>query len=268
MTLTQNEINSYKENGFLIIENLFSKEEIEALAQETSIFNDLKDLPNVIMEEDGGAVRSVFAPNTMSKKYNELYQQNRLVKPAQQLLESDIYLYQFKLNNKKAFVGDWWEWHQDYAYWHLDDGVKHPQMISAMILMQNTTAIQGPLTFIPKSHQNGMVEFQPKQHLKDGTDLKNSLSADLKYTINRNLVTESIKENGFIEATGSIGTCVFFHPNLFHASNTNISPFERNTAIVTYNDVKNLPEDNDKNRPEYVCARDFRPIDALKINFA
>ena len=265
MILSKEQIDYYHENGYLVVDSLFSKTEIEVLNEETLKFNQFKELPNVILENNGD-VRSVFAPHKMSNFYDDLYRQDRLITPSKQLLGSDIYLYQFKLNNKKAFVGDWWEWHQDFPYWHLDDGVQAPQMISAMILLQDTTTIQGPLTFIPKSHQNGIVDFEPKEHLNGTTDLKNSLTADLKYTIKKNIITQLINENGFFEASGSAGTCIFFHPNLFHASNSNISPYERNTAIVTYNDINNLPVNNGKNRPDYLCSRDFEPIGTIKIN--
>ena len=265
MILKEEQINFYHENGYLVVNNLFSKSEIEVLNEEASKFNHLKELPNVILEKNG-EVRSVFAPHKISGKYDDLYKQNRLVGPAKQLLGNDIYLYQFKLNNKKAFVGDWWEWHQDFPYWHLDDGVNLPQMISAMILLQDTTTIQGPLTFIPKSHKNGIVDFEPKEHLmaisnsNASIDLKNSLTADLKYTIKKSIIAELINKYGVFEASGSAGSCIFFHPNLFHASNSNISPYERNTAIVTYNNINNLPKDGDIIRPDYICSRDFKQI--------
>ena len=268
MTLKEEQINHYHENGYLIINDLFSKSEIETLNAEVLKLNKLKDLPNVVLEKNGD-VRSIFAPHKFSEKYHDLYRQTRLVEPVKQLLKSDIYLYQFKLNNKKSFVGDWWEWHQDFPYWHLDDGVNSPHMISAMILLQDTTTIQGPLTFIPKSHKNGIVDFEPKDHLatksdSPGLDLKHSLTADLKYTIKKKMIGELVNQYGFYEAVGSAGSCVFFHPNLFHASNSNISPYERNMAIITYNDINNLPMDKETNRPDYLCSRDFEPLEIMK----
>lgn len=262
MILTKEQVEHYHRNGYLVIDNLLSPEEAKNLNAEALKFNDLKQLPNVILEKNG-EIRSVFAPHRNSAMYDWLYKQDRLVGPARQLLDCEVYLYQFKLNNKKAFAGDWWEWHQDFPYWHLDDGVNHPQMISAMILLQDTTTLQGPLILIPESHKEGIVDFEPKEHLKaaaNGADLKNSLSADLKYTIKKDIFTKLIGKYGFSEASGPIGTCIFFHPNIFHASNANISPYERNTAIITYNSVNNLPPDRETNRPDYICSRDFRPI--------
>jgi ectoine hydroxylase len=183
------------------------------------------------------------------------------VTPAQQLLGSPVYLYQYKLNNKKAYGGDWWEWHQDFAFWHRDDGVPLPRMVSAMILFQDTRSVQGPLLFVPGSHREGIAAFEDKRHLHDKEpDLMNSLNADLKYTINKTLLRKLAQDAGIASGEGPVGTCIFFHPNLFHASNSNVSPFDRYTAILTYNDVANLPEDRVNNRPEYICSRNFDPI--------
>jgi ectoine hydroxylase len=267
MELSQEQIEFYHENGYLIIDSLFSKEEIEQLNRSLSEFENLKSLPNVICEENG-EIRSVFAPHKHIEGFKWLQEQGRLVEPSQQLLDAPIYMYQYKLNNKKALGGDWWEWHQDFPYWHIDDGVKAPKMLSAMILMQDTSSIQGPLIAIPRSHKIGIVDFEEKQSLIENgnltSDLKHSLSSDLKYTIEKSLIKKLVLEDDIVAFDGKIGTCVFFHPNLFHASSSNLSPFDRNTAIITYNNVENKPIDTEKNRPDYICSRDFAPIVAIE----
>jgi len=190
MKLTKTQIHHYHKNGFLIIDGLFTEEEVQSIRD--------------------------------------------VVVPTQQLLnDPSIYLYQYKLNNKKAFGGGIWEWHQDYPFWHIDDGVKESNMLSVMVLLQDTDHAQGPLMFIPRSHTTGIADFQHKAHLTEGTiALENSLNGDLKFTIKN------------------------------HGSNANISPYDRNTAIMTYNVTSNVPEDRkEKNRPDYICLRDFNPID-------
>jgi ectoine hydroxylase len=267
MTLTQNQIHFYHENGYLEIPNLFSKEEIEELHQEALKFEKMKDLDNVILE-DNGDLRSVFSPNKLNEKFNDLYKYERLVNPVKQLLESDLYLFQYKLNNKKSFVGAWWEWHQDFPFWNREDGIPKPNLVSAMILMQDTGPLQGPLVFIPKSHKDGLVAFEPKPHHsiepEGGDNLSSTLSADIKYTVNRKVIKENIEKHGFVQGTGKVGTCFLFHPYVFHGSNSNISPYERNTTIITYNDITNLPIEQEKKRPEYVSSRNFEKIEAIK----
>lgn len=260
MELTKEQIDAYQENGYLIIESLFSKSEIEDLTKASQDFKKLKSLPNVILEENG-EIRSVFAPESHHELFEKLYKEKRLVTAVSQLLGDSFYLYQYKLNNKKALKGQSWEWHQDFPYWHIDDGVEKPNMVSVMILFQDTMSLQGPLLLLPGSHKSGVVDFQPKEHLKNKEEnILNSLNADLKYTIQEDLLKDYFINDNIVEGKGPIGTCVFFHPNLFHASSSNISPFDRNTAIITYNDINNLPQKEDNRRPEYVCSRKYDRI--------
>lgn len=261
MKLTESQIKEYHENGFLIIDALFSEEEIINLRNGILKIDD-KPMPNIIREKNGN-IRSVFAPHHFREEFSWLYKQDRLVTPSQQLLDnSSVYLYQYKLNNKKAFKGGLWEWHQDFPYWHVDDGVKKPQMLSVMILFQDTDYVQGPLMFIPKSHKTGIADFQHKEHLtEENIKLENSLNGDLKFTIKNELIKKMVDQNGIKPGIGKIGTTIFFHPNVYHGSNGNISPYDRNTAILTYNATSNLPEDRkEKNRPDYICLRDSNLI--------
>jgi ectoine hydroxylase len=265
MKLTQNQIDFYNENGYLVIEDLISDLEIEKLQNATKKFNSKITLPNVICEDDG-EIRSVFAPHVSESIFEDLYRDERLSGPAKQLIGNSVYLYQFKLNKKRALTGQMWEWHQDFPFWCFDDGVKEPKMMSVMILFQDTRMEQGPLMVVPGSHKNGIADMEHKEHLhskkNDEIDLLNSLNTDLKYTIKSEIVKESTKKNEVVFFEGNAGTCIFFHPNLFHASQANFSPFERDTGIVTYNDINNIPKETENMRPDYLCSRNFESINS------
>ena len=261
MKLTGSQINDYQENGYLIVDSLFTEEEVRGLKRGIDKIS-TTPMPNIIREENGD-IRSVFAPHHLRDEFSWLYKQDRLVTPTQQLLnDADVYLYQYKLNTKKAFDGAMWEWHQDYPFWHIDDGVKESKMLSVMVLLQDTDHAHGPLMFIPTSHKSGIADFQHKEHLTGkNVKLENSLNGDLKFTVKNELIKQMVDQNGMKPGIGNIGTVIFFHPNVYHGSNGNISPYDRNTAIITYNITSNLPEDRkDKNRPDYICLRDFNSI--------
>ena len=257
--LKQEQIESYHTNGYLVLENVFSKEEILRLNSKLDNFINHISKPNVICE-DNGDIRSIFSPETQEPIFRDLIKDKRILTASEELLKSRLYLYQYKLNLKAAFVGKFWEWHQDYPYWHYDDGIKTPNMISVMVLFDDVKSYQGPLLVIPKSHMNGIADFQHKAHLENKKDnLLNALNSDLKYTINNQLIKEYALKNSIISLEGKRGSVVFFHPNIFHASNTNVSPFTRSTAILTYNSVNNVPE-KESSRPEYICYRDSNPL--------
>ncbi|MEM1319024.1 MAG: phytanoyl-CoA dioxygenase family protein [Bacteroidota bacterium] len=261
MELSKEQLNAYDQDGFLVVEQLLSDQEIQQLKTGIRQFDILKELPNVICEEDG-VIRSIFAPDKHNQHFDLLFRDARFLQPGMDLIEAELYLYQYKLNLKRAFAGRPWEWHQDFPYWQLDDGVKIPDMISVMIYLDDTRSFQGPLMVIPGSHKFDVVEFERKAILdrKDGSekDLKHALGANLKYTINKKMIREMADRNGIQVLEYKAGATIFFHPNLFHASNSNMSPYERDTIIITYNSIHNAPLSSE--RPEFVCSSDHRPI--------
>ena len=246
---------------FLIVKDLFNGEEVMRLKEALNNFNEHLEEPNVILE-DNGSIRSIFAPEIQEPIFGDLVRDKRILSSSEQLLDDQLYLYQYKLNLKEAFIGKFWEWHQDFPYWHHDDQIKFPKMLSVMILLDEVHSYQGPLLIIPKSHTNGIADFNPKEHLLKGkSNLLNSLTSDLKYTVKNDLVTEQSKRNGIVPFEGAAGSVLFFHPNVYHASNMNVSPFERSTAIITYNSINNAPE-KESERPEYICYRKSEALTA------
>ncbi len=273
MELTQEQIEFYNENGYLKIENYLSDEELNLLESEFPKTIDKKS-PRIILE-DNGEVRSVFAPHFVNKCYENLALLERLVVPTEQLLDSEIYVHQYKINTKKAFKGDWWEWHQDFPYWHIDDGIKDPRMVSVLIYLQDANSTNGALLVIPKSHKHGIVKFANKNpesfdekikyndHHKN-KDYLSSLNSNIKFTVDHELVKKMANENGIVTASGKRGCVLFFHGNIFHASNTNLSPFNRDAIILTHNSIHNLPANTEKPRPDFLSGRNYEPLKKLK----
>ncbi|REG96181.1 phytanoyl-CoA dioxygenase family protein [Flavobacterium aquicola] len=250
--MDENQIESYNRNGYIVIEDMFTLEEVNVYKNEVSYFESKKKLPNVICEDN--KIRSVFAPHMHSQIYANLYKDFRLLNIVQNLVKENLYLYQYKLNLKEPFLGKWWEWHQDYPYWHFDDGVSTPDMISAMIYLDDAKSYQGPLMVIPGSQKEGIAKFKDKGNL-DKNDILNSLSSNLKFTVDDTIVKTYADQNGIQVLELRAGSVVFFHPNLFHASTGNLSPYERDTVIITYNSINNLPV-SENSRPDYICSKD------------
>src|SRR5258706_16286899 len=128
MQLSPAQIESYEKDGFLLLEDCFSQQEIELVLEGVSREFEI-DSPRRIMERSG-AVRSVFASHAHSELFDCLCRLRRLVEPAVQLLRSDVYTHQFKINAKAALEGDQWAWHQDFLYWHKEDGMPEPRLLT------------------------------------------------------------------------------------------------------------------------------------------
>jgi len=273
MNLTEQQIATYHTEGFLIIPQCLTHNEIELLSKELPMTID-RDSPRIVLE-DNGAVRSVFAPHFVNETYLKLSKLKRFVQPSEQLIGNSLYLHQYKINTKKGLKGDWWEWHQDFPYWHYDDGIKEPDLVNVMIYLQDTDSSNGALMLIPKSHQIGIAKFADKtnastsraakysDHLKKN-DYASSLNSDIKFTVDHDLLKSLASQNGIFTASGTRGTVVFFHSNLFHASNVNLTPFDRDAVLITYNSTANLPESVSYPRPDYLSGKDYCPITDLQ----
>lgn len=274
MKLTPQQVSFYNENGYLKNENYLTEEEVEILSLELPQTIE-KDSPRIILE-DNGSIRSIFAPHFVSNIYKRLSKLDRLVLPSEQLIGSKVYLHQFKINRKKGLNGDLWEWHQDFPYWHIDDGIQEADMVSVMIYLQDTDASNGALLLIPKSHKLGIAKFAKKDFLPvtEQSELAynnktkaylSSLNSNLKFTVDPGLIEQFALENGIVTVDGKKGTVLFFHGNIFHASKMNLTSFDRNVVIITYNSIYNLPSKKQNPRPEFLVGRNYEPIDELEI---
>ncbi|MDH4471667.1 MAG: phytanoyl-CoA dioxygenase family protein [Fluviicola sp.] len=275
MKLSEDQLNDYKKNGFLFIENVFSEKEISTLLTEMERVIE-EDSPRKILEKNG-QVRSFFAPELSSPLFENVVRLDRLVSPSRQLIGSSIYKHQTKLNTKHAIVGDWWDWHQDYTYWKKEDGMPSSDVLTAMIYLNDVNEFNGPLFVIPGSHTIGTVDatFRDKPEDNDewfeeyqtSTTYMSALTADLKYTIPENLLADWITKKGLISMKGKAGSVLFFHGNLFHASTNNLSPWNRHTFLITYNSTNNSLPDTPNPRPEFISSRDFSAIECTEKDF-
>jgi len=87
-----------------------------------------------------------------------------------------------------------------------------------------------------------------------------SLTADLKYSIPKDGIERLIRSRGVVAPRGAAGSVLFFHPNIVHASPSNILPFDRALVLITYNSVDNKPVGTRRQRPEFLCGREFSAV--------
>ncbi|HEY9566903.1 MAG TPA: phytanoyl-CoA dioxygenase family protein, partial [Thalassobaculum sp.] len=195
--------------------------------------------------------RTAFAAHTYDDGFRRLGAHPRLVEPVMQLLDGPVYMHQFKINAKAAFDGEVWQWHQDFGTWHRDDEMPEPRAMNIALFLDEVSAVNGPLMFIPGSHRAGTLEA--------GHDLE-STSYPL-WTLSRAEVTRLAEEGGCVAPTGPAGSVIMFHGNLVHASPPNISPLPRTIVYLSLCHVEN--HIRAFKRKEWIAHRDFTPIAAL-----
>jgi ectoine hydroxylase len=259
LPMTDAEFATYQEQGYLLIEDAFSPEELDALrAQMPALMAD--ESPRRVLEKDGRTVRSVHGSHEINDTFARLVRHPRLLRRAERVLDGEVYVHQFKINVKAAFDGDVWKWHQDYIFWQKQDGMQEPRCMNAFVLLDAMTDFNGPLFVVPGSHREGVIEVDAPGSPNDWTA---SFSADLKYAISRPTLEAQVRRGGMASIKGPAGSLLLTHPNLLHSSPPNMSPYGRTLVIVTYNSVANALQPVADPRPEFLVSRTFTPLTAV-----
>lgn len=262
MLLTESECEKYQHDGYLFVENYLDTKDLEKIDKEYDRLKQL-DLPSRVMENESGMVRAMHGCHLESRFFKKFIRDSRFISPAEQIIDDDVYLYQFKINCKEAFGGDVWRWHQDYIFWKNEDGMVEPQALNILIFLDDVTEFNGPLVVIPESHKKGLVDVSARNSNEGEGDWEENVSAYLKYTLEKDVIEDRSTRAGMQAPKGPRGSALFFHPNIMHGSVPNISPANRRLLILTYNGVSNAPDPAHLWRPEFLVGRDTTPLQAL-----
>jgi ectoine hydroxylase len=246
------DLKKFDKDGYLFFPKMFSSEEASLLKIEADNVY-LEDRKEVV-KEFSGVARTAFAAHKYNEAFSRLGAHPRLIDPVSQVLDGNIYMHQFKLNAKAAFDGAVWQWHQDFGTWHRDDGMPEPRAMNIAVFLDDVTAANGPLLFIPGSHKFGVVEA--------GHDLETTNYP--LWTLDNDKVLELAERGGCVAPTGPAGSMLMFSSLLVHASPPNISPFGRSIVYLSLCHVDNHIQKF--NRDEWIAHRDFTPISALNDN--
>lgn len=255
--LNAEQLQSYEENGFLILESFFSKQETDAFLDELAAYNkdaSFKAREQVITEPTSQHIRSIFAIHELSPRFAELVRSPKLLGIATQLLGSDVYIHQSRINRKPGFAGAGFNWHSDFETWHSEDGMPRMRCFSASILLTENNDLNGPLMLIPGSHK----WFIPTQGATPRDNWKRSLKEQTVGVPATEHLEQMAREKGIIAAKGAPGTLILFDCNTLHASANNLSPWPRSNLFFVYNSVDNglvAPFGGTQPRPEFIATR-------------
>jgi phytanoyl-CoA hydroxylase len=225
---TDEQIEAYHRDGYLVVKHFFSPEEISRLyevAVEDAVMS-----KNSYDVNDGSGKRSKltlwFTPG--DDIYGMATRSRRMVRSVDALLEgvAPVCHFHSKLMQKEPRVGGAWEWHQDYGYWYKNEFLLPDQMNSVMIAITKASRENGCLQVIRGSHKLGRVE-----HGKAGEQV----GASQRY------VDLALKTMELVYVELDPGDALFFHSNLFHRSDANLSESSRWSLISCYNRQSNVP---------------------------
>lgn len=256
--LSKEQLDFFERNGYLFLDSFFSEEETAGLKEELNkVWQESagRRVPEVIREPGGDEVRSVFAVHRDNEIFRELSRNSRIVGAVQQILGSEAYIHQSRINFKPGFTGKEFYWHSDFETWHVEDGMPRMRALSCSVALEDNYAYNGALMVVPGSHKHyiSCVGRTPDENYKS------SLRKQI-YGVPDNDSLKWLVEQGGIEMpTGKAGSILLFDCNIMHGSNSNITPYPRSNVFMVYNSVENklvAPYSGQKPRPDYIATRD------------
>ena len=250
MNLSETQLAEFRKDGFVVLPDLFSEQEVAVLkhAQKT-VF--AEDTDANIIEKKSGEVRTAMGLHLRHDAFARLVRHPRLVQPAQQILGSDLYVQQVKINVKSAFDGEAWQWHYDFATHHAEDGVPKPLALNLHVFLEDVNEFNGPLYFIKGSHKHGAARAH-----HDTTTTSYPL-----WCVDADVVADLVEKGGLVSATGKAGSGLIFGDILVHGSPPNMSPWDRPIFSLILNTIEN--RQTAFARPDYKHHTDFTPVTPL-----
>lgn len=225
--LTAEDIKSYRDNGYLVVRNIFTSSEVEELARACDdLVEKTKDLDNDTfinetfvqlfrpcnpfdnkaerMAPVKGSIRRATYPYSMSETFNKYRTQERLMEIVKSLLGHDVVQIVNQVNFNPPGQGTGWGWHQDYRF--RKEGIQDfvNDYVQCLTAIDPVTSENGGLRLIPKSSQLGGLKLDIEQDTaEEQFDVTTSITPQLNpgdvvmfntYTIHSSTANKSDKQ--------------------------------------------------------------------------
>ncbi|MEU6881186.1 ectoine hydroxylase [Streptomyces sp. NPDC046712] len=255
-------LETFDRDGFLAEPDLLTddevavyKRELDRLIADPAVRSD----PRAIVEPKSQSVRSVFEVHRISEVFARLVRDERLVGRAREILGSDVYVHQSRINVKPGFGASGFYWHSDFETWHAEDGLPRMRAVSVSVALTENHDTNGGLMIMPGSHRTflGCEGATPKDNYKRSLQMQDA------GTPSDEALTSLADAHGIRLFTGRAGSATWFDCNAMHGSGDNITPYPRSNVFIVFNSVENAavePFAAPVRRPEFIGARDFTPV--------
>jgi ectoine hydroxylase-related dioxygenase (phytanoyl-CoA dioxygenase family) len=214
--LTADEQHHYDEQGYVLVPNVFSASELEAIDQE---------IDRILPEADAGGNRAgwIYKIAGKSDLAGRFAEDERLLGLIEHIVQPGIAIHSSKLVTKLPRSEDICHWHQDEAF-YLDPGnadtVSKTRM-SVWVPLQNATTTNGCLWVVPGSHRWGLESYSIAP---TGTCVK---KIDREAYANEHAVAVPVES----------GSAVLFSAWTWHHSKNNQTDAVRRAFIVSYQEA-------------------------------
>jgi ectoine hydroxylase-related dioxygenase (phytanoyl-CoA dioxygenase family) len=221
--LSDEQVEFFRENGYLKGVRLLDDEQVERLRTELSdLFNPECDGHELFYEyhsnESTDPTRVLFhalGAWRIKPSFHDILWNPAFTMAASQLLAGPVRFWHDQLFCKPARDGGVVAWHQDYSYWTRTKPMAH---LTCWIGLDDSTVDNGCLQYVPKSHQWDLLPI---------TGLAGKMDA-----IRKVLTPEQMDAFRPVPIELKKGECSFHHPLLIHGSQENRTDRPRRAAVI------------------------------------
>lgn len=260
--LSPEHLGDYEERGYLNLDSIFTSAEVALFQGELERLRSSEEVRQselAVTEPMSGATRSVYGVHTVSPVFDALSRDPRLLNAVRQILGSEVYLHQTRVNFKPGFRGKEFYWHSDFETWHAEDGMPGMRAIGVTIALSDRHEFNGPLMVIPGSHRYFLpcVGRTPEHHYQQSLkrqDYGVPEDEHLEFLVNK---------LGIDAPDGAPGSLLLSDCNLIHGSNGNMTPYPRSSVNFVYNSMENTlgsPFAAEEERPWYLANREPQAV--------
>ncbi len=225
-SVSDTEIQYFHNHGYLVIDDAFTHDEIQdaldgmvylmdgnnpdfrAIQYEPKLSQQKAEMDT---DERRDAVRKIFSFVNHEPRLNALAAHAGLLGVLHRIMEDTPVLFQDMALVKPKFFGSEKPWHQDCAYFNLEEGTT---VVGVWIALDEATAENGCMHIIPGSHNEGpMIHFKRRDWQICDTHVP--IARDTMVPLQP-------------------GGCLFWHGLLHHGSPVNQSPHRRRALQFHY----------------------------------
>lgn len=224
LRLTDEQLQSFNDNGFLSGIRLLTDEQVDCLRSELASLMDPQQESNPLwheihLNESGDPDNVLFhalGAWRISPSFHDLLWNPAFVRPAQQLLGGSVRFWHDQLFCKPAHHGGVVAWHQDYSYWTRTEPMSH---LTCWIALDDATVDNGCVQYIPGSHRWDLLPIT-------------GLAGDMESI--RKVLTDDQWEQlqSPFPAELPKGFGVFHHPLTVHGSTINRTDRPRRAVVI------------------------------------
>ena len=248
--LTQHQLDFFSEHGYLVLEKVFTANEVASMQAESDYILELainsslahkrlsRRLDWRLTSQGDHMVRKIQPINDLSLLFTQIAADQRLIDPLSQIMGEAPVLMEEKLNGKQPLpdkveglpirrADDHFPIHNDWAYYRAQN---YPQTIlSSALLIDDSSSDNGPLRIWPGSHRSHLEH----EETDNGWQVKPTC----------------IDHQGGMDMIAPAGSFMIFHVLLVHNSRPNTSGAPRRIMIYSHHptsvempfDIRNGP---------------------------